>query len=257
MQSQDAQRAVSRVCIKAGQILLQHGAESALVVDITGRLGRALGVDSVEVSLSASSMVLTTLSEDHCITTARRCPDRGINMQMVTEVQRLCIMAEHGILDRRSVKEKLDKLNPMRYNRWLVLGMIGASCAAFSRIAGGDLAVMSMTFLASCCGMFARQELGHRHFNPLLNFGITAFITTCVAALSVRLNIGNQPFLVMASSVLMLVPGFPLINAVSDMVKGFINMGIARFTMATLLTLSTCLGIVVAMNLFDVWGWLQ
>jgi len=61
----------------------------------------------------------------------------------------------------------------------------------------------------------------------------------------------------MASSVLMLVPGFPLINAVSDMVKGFSNMGIARWTMASLLTLSTSAGIVAAMNVLGVWGWLS
>ncbi len=252
----DEQRAISRVCVKAGQILLQHGAESALVVDLTRRLGIALGVDSVELSLSASSMILTTLRNDHCITTARRCPDRGINMRMVTEVQRLCITVEHGILDRRGVMEKLDTLTPKRYNRWLVLVMIGLSCAAFSRIAGGDALVMALTFCASCCGMLVRQELAHRHFNPMLSFGLTAFVTTSVAALGVRFNVGNEPFLVMASSVLMLVPGVPLINAVSDMLKGFVNMGIARWTMASLLTLSTCLGIVLAMNLFDVWGWI-
>ena len=53
----------------------------------------------------------------------------------------------------------------------------------------------------------------------------------------------------------MLVPGFPLINAVADMLKGYINMGIARFVMASLLTLATCLGIVAAMSLVGVWGW--
>ncbi|GAM76855.1 putative membrane protein [Vibrio ishigakensis] len=39
----------------------------------------------------------------------------------------------------------------------------------------------------------------------------------------------------MASSVLMLVPGFPLINSVADVLKGYINMGIARFVMASFL----------------------
>ncbi|MEL7288184.1 MAG: threonine/serine exporter family protein, partial [Pseudomonadota bacterium] len=61
----------------------------------------------------------------------------------------------------------------------------------------------------------------------------------------------------MASSVLMLVPGFPLINSVADMLKGHINMGIARFTMASLLTLATCLGIVAAMEVTGIWGWMS
>ncbi|GAA4873419.1 threonine/serine exporter family protein [Ferrimonas pelagia] len=256
MDDNQNQRDVSRICVLAGQMLLQHGAESTLVADITRRLAYALGMAQVELSLSANAMVLTTIENDHCITTARQCPDRGINMRVVTDIQHICIMAERGVLDRQGVKTKLDALTPERYNRWLVLVVIGLSCAAFSRLAGGDLAVFLLTFLASCCGMFVRQEIAHRHFNPLLNFGATAFVTTAVSAQAILFDIGNEPFLAMASSVLMLVPGFPLINAVSDMVKGHINMGLARWVMASLLTLSTCLGIILAMNIFQVWPWL-
>ncbi|ELC9583850.1 threonine/serine exporter family protein, partial [Vibrio vulnificus] len=75
------------------------------------------------------------------------------------------------------------------------------------------------------------------------------------SAQAVILEIGNLPTVVMASSVLMLVPGFPLINSVADMLKGHINMGIARFVMASLLTLATSLGIVAAMSVTGIWGW--
>ncbi|GAA5647924.1 threonine/serine exporter family protein [Vibrio proteolyticus] len=249
------QRAVSRLIAQAGQMLLAHGAESTLVGDIMRRIGLASGMNEVEVSLSASSLVITTVYDGHCITTARRCPDRGINMRVVTQVQRICIMLERGIIDPPMAQHKLEKISPARYNRWLVLVMIGLSCASFSRLAGGDWSVFTMTFLASSVGMVVRQEIGHRHFNPLLNFTATAFVTTVISAQAVTLQIGNRPELAMASSVLMLVPGFPLINAVADMLKGYINMGIARFTMASLLTLATSLGIVAAMTLIGVWGW--
>ncbi|AIW19937.1 threonine/serine exporter family protein [Vibrio coralliilyticus] len=249
------QRSVSRLIAQAGQMLLAHGAESTLVGDITRRIGLASGMDEVEVSLSASSLVVTTVYQEHCITTARRSPDRGINMRVITQIQRICIMLERGIIDHALAQHKLERINPERYNRWLVVVMIGLSCAAFSRLAGGDWVVFAMTFIASSIGMIVRQEIGHRHFNPLMNFAATAFVTTVVSAQAVIYGLGNSPFLAMASSVLMLVPGFPLINSVADMLKGYINMGIARFVMASLLTLATCLGIVAAMSLVGVWGW--
>jgi uncharacterized membrane protein YjjP (DUF1212 family) len=251
------QRAVSRLIAQAGQMLLAHGAESTLVGHITHRIGKAAGMDEVEVSLSASSLVVTTVYNEHCVTTARRSPDRGLNMRVVTQIQRICIMMEKGILDYQLAQKKLNQISPERYNRWLVVVMIGLSCAAFSRLAGGDWAVFGMTFLASGLGMIVRQEFGHRHFNPLLNFAITAFVTTLISAQAVIYGIGDQPQLVMASSVLMLVPGFPLINSVADMLKGYVNMGIARFVMASLLTLATCLGIVGAMSITNVLGWVQ
>lgn len=251
------QRMVSRLIAQAGQILLAHGAESTLVGDVSRRIGMAANMDEVEIALTANSIVVTTLYQQHCITTARKCPDRGLNMRAVTQVQRICIMMEKGILDYRMAQKKMDSISPERYNRWLVLVMIGLSCACFSRLAGGDLGVFIMTFLASSVGMLVRQEMGHRHFNPMLNFAVTAFATTLVSAQAVIYQIGAQPQLVMASSVLMLVPGFPLINSVADMLKGYIHMGIARFVMASLLTLATCLGIVGAMNVTSVIGWIQ
>ncbi|WP_068711889.1 threonine/serine exporter family protein [Vibrio tritonius] len=249
------QRAVSRLIAQAGQMLLAHGAESTLVGDIMRRMGFACGMREVEVSLSASSLVVTTVYDDHCITTTRSCPDKGLNMRVVTQVQRICIMMERNLLDHSMAQHKLDTISPKRYNRWIVILMIGLSCASFSRLAGGDWAVFAMTFIASAVGMGARQEMASRHFNPLLNFAATAFVTSLISTQAINYHIGNTPTLVMASSVLMLVPGFPLINAVADMLKGYVNMGIARFTFASLLTLSICLGIIAAMRITGIWGW--
>ncbi len=248
------QRAVSRLIAQAGQMLLAHGAESTLVGDIMRRMGLASGMSEVEVSLSASSLVVTTVYKEHCITTARRSPDRGINMRVVTQIQRICIMMEKGILDHSLAQRKLNHISPERYNRWLVVVMIGLSCAAFSRLAGGDWMVFLITLIASSVGMIVRQEIGHRQFNPLINFAATAFVTSVISAQAVIYQLGNKPTIVMASSVLMLVPGFPLINAVADMLKGYINMGIARFVMASLLTLATALGIVAAMSITGIGG---
>lgn len=248
------QRSISRLVAQAGQMLLAHGAESTLVCDIMRRIGLACGVHEVAVALSANALVVTTVMDGHCITTTRSCADRGINMRVITQIQRICIMMERGLLDAAMAQKKLNTISPERYNRWLVVLMIGLSCAAFSHLAGGDWGVFIMTFLASAGGMIVRQEIGHRHFNPLLNFAATAFVTTLISAQAEIYQIGNLPTVAMASSVLMLVPGFPLINSVADMLKGHINMGIARFVMASLLTLATCLGIVAAMSVTGIWG---
>ncbi|WP_096087703.1 threonine/serine ThrE exporter family protein [Agaribacterium haliotis] len=253
---EEQQREISRLVVKTGQMLLQHGAESSMVNSLSCRLGRAMGLHSVEISLSASSMVVTTLVDGFCVTTARRCPDRGINMHVVSEIQQLVIAAEQQRLSAGQVKQRLESIEPYKHNRWLVIVMIGLSCASFCRLAGGDWLLFAWTFVASAAGMFVRQEIAHRHFNPLLNFGLTAFVTSLIAAQAELFQFGNNPTLAMASSVLMLVPGFPLINAISDMVNGYVNMGIARWIFATLLGLATSIGIITATTFTGVWTWL-
>ncbi len=60
----------------------------------------------------------------------------------------------------------------------------------------------------------------------------------------------------MAASVLLLVPWIPAINSVADMFKGHINTGLARWAIASLLTLATCIGVVMAMTLWGLRGWM-
>ena len=88
---EEAQHEVTRLCIQAALLLLQYGAESKVVVDVSTRLGYALGATRVDCALTANSIVFTTLFNQFCITTARRNVDRGVNMTVVSEVQHIML----------------------------------------------------------------------------------------------------------------------------------------------------------------------
>jgi uncharacterized membrane protein YjjP (DUF1212 family) len=254
--SEESHREATRLGVQTALLLMQHGAESALVESVTRRLGVALGVDSVEVAIMANAVTVTTLSESHCITTVRRNEDRGINMHIVTEVQRVMLDLEAGVIARNAVRARLESIKPGRYPRWLVALGIGLSCACFAALSKGDLRTCAVVFVASTLAMVVRQSFAPLHFNPLVTFFVAAFVATSVAALALMLEITNSPKIAMASSVLLLVPGFPLINGVSDMVKGYINTGLSRLMLALLLATATCGGILLAMTVWHSWGWL-
>ncbi|UAK20671.1 threonine/serine exporter ThrE family protein [Kluyvera sp. CRP] len=253
---QSEQRIVTRLCIQCGLFLLQHGAESALVEELSTRLGRALGMDSVESAISSNAIVLTTIKDGLCLTSTRKNSDRGINMHVVTEVQHIVIMAEHKLLDYKDVGKRFAQIKPLRYPRWLVVLMVGLSCACFCKLNNGGWDGALVTFCASTIAMYIRQLLTHRSMHPQINFGLTAFVATTISGLMLQLPAFHQTSTVaMAASVLLLVPGFPLINAVADMFKGHINTGLARWAIASLLTLATCVGVVMAMTLWGLRGW--
>ena len=252
-----AQHEVTRLCVLSALLLLQYGAESNLVVGVSTRLGYALGASRVECTLTANSIVLTTVFDGYCITTARRNVDRGVNMTVVSGVQRIMLAAEEGKLDSVGVHEALERVQQQTriYHPWLVLLLVAVSCACFARLSGGNWAVCALTFAASVCGMRVRQWLGGLHFNAMLVFMATAFVTSLVAGLGLRVQMGNDAHIAMASAVLMLVPGFPLINSLSDVLKGFMNMGIGRWALATVLTLGSSLGIVMALAVLGIDSW--
>ena len=254
--SEESHREATRLCVQTALLLMQHGAESALVESVTRRLGMALGVDSVEVAIMANAVTVTALCGGQCITTVRRNEDRGINMHIVTEVQRVMLDLEAGTVARDAVRARLESIKACRYPRWLVALAIGLSCACFAALSKGDLRTCGAVFIASTLAMIVRQSFAPLHFNPLVTFFVAAFVATSVAALALMLEITNSPKIAMASSVLLLVPGFPLINGVSDMVKGYINTGLSRLMLAMLLATATCGGILLAMTVWHSWGWL-
>lgn len=134
--------------------------------------------------------------------------------------------------------------------------MVGLSCGCFCKLNNGGWDGSLVAFIASSLAMYVRQLLTHRQMHPQINFCLTAFVATSVSGLL----IAKGPFastsnIAMAASVLLLVPGFPLINAVADMFKGHVNTGLARWAMASLLTLATCIGVVMAMSVWGLRGW--
>lgn len=254
--SRDAQTEVTRVIVKAAQMLASCGAESRIIEQTTTRLGLSLGVQSVEMAITPSAVILTTLNQGSCITTTRRIHEFGIHMGVLCAIQRICVLTERGLLENvNDVRRHLDEIRPYRYNRYLVVLMIGLSCGSFSLLFGGDWPVYGVTCVAAAVAMWVRQQFAAHHFSPLLNFAATAFVSTVLASSAIMFGWGEKPELAMAACVLLLVPGFPLINAVFDVVKGYYNMGLARWLTATMLTLSATTGIVLAMKLTGVWGW--
>lgn len=253
----EQQTKITRTIIKAAVLMLEFGAESRLIETVAQRLGQALGVDSVEVSLIPSAIVLTTLSnkQTQSVTTTRRAHHKPINMSIVCDVQKMCYKVEKEKLDVNYVIRTMKEIKPNYYNRWLIVFMVGLSCACFSYLNGADWQGFAATFLASAVAMFVRQELARKKFVLIITFGVTAFVATLIAALAQILNLTNTPDIVLSSSVLLLAPGFPFVNSVLDAVKGYLAMGWGRWMQAVMLTAATSVGIVFALTVLNLQGW--
>lgn len=253
----EEQTQITRAIIKAAVLMMEFGAESILIEHTAQRLGKALGIESVEISLIPSAIVLSTLSnkQTQSVTTTRRSHHKPINMSIVCDVQKICIDVEkhgHGV---DFIFKAIKEIQPNYYNRWLVVFMVGLSCASFAYLYGADWQAFITTFLASSVAMFTRQELARKKFVMIITFGVTAFVATIIAGLSHIYNLSSTPNIALSASVILLAPGFPFVNSVLDAVKGYLSMGWGRWMQAVLLTVATAIGIVLAFTVLNLKGW--
>lgn len=249
------QTIVTRAIIKAAVLMSEFGAESILIEQTAQRLGRALGVDSVEISMIPVAIVLTTLHNNQSVTTTRRVHHKPINMSIVCEIQKTVIDMEKKNYDVAYLTETLKQIQPNYYNRWLVVLMVGLACASFAFLQGSDWSAFFITFVASSTAMFVRQELAKRRFVMIITFGITAFTATMISSLSQLNGISSTPNIALASSVLLLAPGFSFVNSFLDSLKGYLMMGWGRWMEGILLTIATSVGIIIAMAILNIKGW--
>ncbi|MBO1530818.1 threonine/serine exporter family protein [Psychrobacter sp. F1192] len=260
------QQHITRLCVRCGLLLMQYGAESAVVVDLSKRLGLALGMNSVECSLNFNAITLTTIHNERCITTTRDTINQSINVNLLVQIQQIVNKTEaakdtHN--NNNQLNHKLtehtthafDKLDKTAYPIWLVGVFVGTSCAAFAYLNGGSLSITAVTFVAGMVAMLTRIYLAKHHFNPFITVIMTAFIASLIGATTYYFDIGNNADIAVASSVLLLVPSFPLINSLSDILKGYVDIGIGRAVFTYMLTLSACVGIVMALVLLQIQHW--
>lgn len=264
--SHEAQQRITRVCVRCALLLMQYGAESAVVVDLTKRLGLALGVTGVECALSFNAITLTTLYNGQCITTARNTVHQGINVGILVQIQQIILDVErqrtnptqnkvsHDYLSA-DIEKRLDAINRTPYPNNTMAFFVGLSCASFAYLNGGGFYIALVTLVAGFFTMRMRIFLSAHHFNPFVVVVVSAFVATLLGATGYFLNLGANADVAVASSVLLLVPGFPIINSLSDILKGYINMGVGRWMFASMLTLSACVGIVSALILLQIPHW--
>lgn len=249
--STDDHAAIVDLSLLVGQLMLQHGAETQLIEETMHRLGTALGFTWLDIYVSPNALVVSSDHNGQFRTRTRRVAERPVNMTTVSCLVRLVQRVEQGLHNIDEVKQEIDRIMNIghHYSRWQIVFAIGLACAAFCKIFGGGWQEMGVTFIASSTAMFLRQEMAKRHFNLYITVGTTAFTATLISSSASLMHWGLKPDTALAAAVLLLIPGVPFINSIQDLIKGYTTMGLARWTVGTLITLAISLGMILALSL--------
>ncbi|MFA5257722.1 MAG: threonine/serine exporter family protein [Opitutales bacterium] len=241
---------VARALLRVAGMLMENGAETRRVFETVREMGRSLGVGELHVLVTHRSVIVTVASGDEAVTRIIRVGTLGVDHSRVSAISLVFQRLQQGGFSLARVDELLGRIAsaPAQYPRWLVLLMVGLACGAFSRISGGDWAAFVACSLAATFGFWVRRELAGQHFQPLLCVFCAAFVSASLATLMAR-SLGSHALGAgVAASVLYLVPGVPMINAVADLVKGHLLTGFSRALTVALTAVSVSMGLIMAMR---------
>lgn len=231
--------------LEIGALLMSSGASTHRTRITMQRIANSLGY-GIELLITQRALMLTIIETDqeYFFSRMKRISPLHPNFKMVSGISHLSwnVKEENWTIEQINTEIQRLKLLP-HYPRWILLGMVGAAGAGFCNLFGGDMINMGVAFIATVAGLFIRQETIRKKFNPYLCVFFAALTASFIAGLSEQFEIGSEPEKAVATSVLFLVPGIPLINSVTDLIDGNIQNGIVRATNGLMIAFAIALGL--------------
>ncbi|MEO5917750.1 MAG: threonine/serine exporter family protein [Luteolibacter sp.] len=246
---------VADLLLDIGLVLLVSGAHCGRVSRNLERVAKHWGYQ-MELFMSFTGLSVHIWHREHPdqqIDRFRRCPLPGVHFGIVTEISLLTwrVVEENLAIDE--VETRMAGIRKLSHHpRWLTLSGTGSACACLCLLTGGNWVDGGITFVAAVCGLFLRQEVVKARFNPLISFIVASFVTTLIASGDAIYQIGQSPEKALATSVLYLVPGVPLINCIIDLIEGHLPTAIARGVFGGLILLCIAVGMALAILLIGV-----
>ena len=211
------------------------------------RIGQSQGVD-IQLSSFQKSTILTVRDDatGEAVTRVVKIPALPISFERNSDLSSLSWEAVDRRLPLDVIREKFRKLTAKpRMDPMFVLMVVGLANASFCKLFNGDWVAVGIVFTSTLAGFSARQQLTKAGVNHFIIFILSAFVASLCASSALRFDCTAETAI--ATSVLFLVPGVPLINGVIDIVEGHVLIGCSRLIGALLLILCIAVGLSVTL----------
>jgi uncharacterized membrane protein YjjP (DUF1212 family) len=236
------------LALDVGEGILRNGGEINRVEDTIERICKAYGAAHVEV--------FTIISVIHA---AIRMPDGSYSSQMrrvrVTS-NNLAKLEDFNALSRHICKEKPsfedfdEKIREVKshrgYPKSVQIAASGVATGGFALFFGGSikdaLVATVLGVLIALIDMYSSKRL-----NNMAKTVISSFAATVLAALCVKLGIGDSVDFIMIGTIMILVPGVAFGIAMRDLLCGDLLAGTLKTLQACMLALMIAFGYMMGM----------
>lgn len=235
--------------------MLAVGSQPSRVVRGAQRIGASFGHD-VDLVVMAKHVIMTVISLDDPAarrTSVRIVRPAAFNFDMMLKLNVLSWNAHDFQLPLDELRRRYDAvMSEPRFDDRLVLGMVALANAAFCRLFGGDFVAVAVVGLVTLVAFYLRQCMMRTHMDHRIIFMAAAFTASMLAALAIPHVPTETPQIALGTSVLFLIPGVPLINAINDIIEGFVLLGFVRAVNASILIICIALGLAATLMIMGV-----
>lgn len=221
-----------KILLDIGQTLMENGADCSRIVRDMRRAAVHLRIpaEQIQSHVTYTTLMLCVSDGERSFTQFRKCMKHGVNLAVLAAISKLTWRILRGNTPLNPIERAINRIRERQlcYPDWIIaLGAAigsGGSCKLF----GGSWLEALVATIAALMGFIAHRTSTRYAFNPYACAMITGFVATLGAwIIPAALGLPTMWYALVACTIF-LMPGFPSINAASDLLNRFTTSGMTR-----------------------------
>lgn len=245
MENQD--KKVLDLAMEAGRILLDAGAEIFRVEETMKRIAKAYGIEKFNSFVLSTGIFITAENQEGEIyASVKHIPIQSAKLHRIAAVNQLSREIAEGKYTPQEAIWQLERIKTMPEKKTLTKMLAaGVGSGWFCYILGGHLTDMLAAFLSGFLlyVILTLLQKREKETSKIVVNLIGGFSVSLFSVLFYNMGLGYAPGTILVGSIMPLVPGVSLVNAIRDFAEGNYIGGGVRFLDALMVALGVSLGV--------------
>lgn len=227
----------------AGKIMLESGAETSRAEEIIWRICKIYGADEAESLVTTTGIMVSITHLGKTYSLIRRISNRTVDLNKVDKVNDLSRNILSLNLTVSQLNGKLKEINEgERYNltATILISALGAFCFAF--LFDGSFPDAIAAFFIGIAIKVISVKFNDLNINLFFINSICSGVAAIMAILFFKVGLADNVDKTIIGSIMLLVPGLAITNAIRDTISGDLLAGLTRAVEAFLVAVSIAIG---------------
>ncbi|HHV39295.1 MAG TPA: threonine/serine exporter family protein, partial [Tepidimicrobium sp.] len=229
----------------AGRIMLKSGAETYRVEDTTERLCKSrMNIQYADAFVTPTGIFLSLEYQNEIMTYLTRVKSIKIDLNKIDLINQFSREFVNSNMSIDDGIKKLRKINKIGVYNKLIKSFFGSlACAFFSTLFGGVFLDFISSFIVSFIILITINKISKYKMAFFLNTFIGATLASILSLLAVHIGIGQNMDVIIIGSIMSMMPGVAITNAMRDTMSGDLVSGLSRGMEAIFSALAIAFGV--------------
>lgn len=241
---------IMEVCLLAGKIMLQSGAETYRVEDTMMRMAASYGIKETHSYVTPTGIIFSADGEEPTKTKLIRISERSTDLKKVALVNSISREISSGAMGLHDAFEQLKQIDSgsMTFPIWAQIAAASLASGCFLIMYNGGWGDFLPAMVSGGIGYLSFVHF-HR-FVPIKFFSefLASFVIGLLSLFFVKIGWGWELDKIIIGSLMTLVPGLLITNAVRDLMAGHLVSGLSKGAEAFLTAFAIGSGIAVVFS---------